>query len=86
METFSEFVVHKKFQSHMASFSEDKLCHRQHVSKAQFSSTMGLGNEMKLKSGLGNEMKLKLRLLQFSLVLFGVSFVRFVFSFLIFSF
>ena len=39
-------------------FSEDKLCSRRCVSKPQFSSTVGLGNEMKLK----------LRLLPFSLV------------------
>ena len=39
-------------------FSEDKLCSRICVSKPQFLSTMGLGNEMKFK----------LRLLPFSLV------------------
>ena len=46
---FSEFVVHKKFQSYTASFSEDKLCSRQYIGKPQFSSTAGLGNKMKVK-------------------------------------
>ena len=49
---FREFAVHKKFQSYAASFSEDKLCNRRYVGKPQFSSTVGIGNEIKLKSRL----------------------------------
>ena len=51
-ETFSEFAVHKTFHSDVASFFKDKLCSRRYAGKPQFSSTAGLGNEMKLKSRL----------------------------------
>ena len=46
---FSEFAIHKKFQSYAAAFSEDKLFSSRYVGKPQFSSTAGLGNKMKLK-------------------------------------